>query len=80
MHQMQSVSMCRISVKYQYTIRALCAYAHVFSETTGCGRILACALIRTNMVYIMMFMQTISMIKVPYVNEIFKSMVTLSSG
>ena len=30
-----AVLLCRISVKYQYSIRAVCAYAYVFSEKTG---------------------------------------------
>ena len=30
-----AVSMCRISVKYQYTIRAVCAYAYVFLKDRG---------------------------------------------
>ena len=43
--------MCRIDVKYQYAIRAVCAYACVFLKRPGCALIGACALIRTNMLY-----------------------------
>ena len=38
--------MCRISVKYQYTIQAVCAYAYVFQKIPGNAHIGACALIR----------------------------------
>ena len=44
------VLMCRIDVKYQYNIRAVCAYALVFRKRPGCALIGACALIRTNTV------------------------------
>ena len=46
-----AVLMCRIGVKYLYTIRAVCAYAYVFRKRPGCALIGACALIRTIMVY-----------------------------
>ena len=42
--------MCRISVKYQYTIQAVCAYAYDFQKIPGCALNEACALIRTNTV------------------------------
>ena len=42
--------MCRMGVKYQYTIQAVCAYAYVFWKRPGCALIGACAPIRTNMV------------------------------
>ena len=42
--------MCRIDVKYQYTIRAMCTYARVFRKRPGCALIGPCALIRTNTV------------------------------
>ena len=42
--------MCRIDVKYQYTIQAVCAYAHVFLKQLGCALIGACALTRRNMI------------------------------
>ena len=45
-----AVLMCRIGVKYQHTIRAVCAYARVFQNQRGCALIGACALIRTNTV------------------------------
>ena len=44
------VLMCRIGVKYQYTIRAVCAHAYVFQKRPGCALIGGCALIRTNTV------------------------------
>ena len=44
------VFLCRIGVKYQYTIRVVCAYARVFRKRPGCALIGACALIRTNTV------------------------------
>ena len=50
-----AVLMCRISVKYQYTIQAVCAYAYVFQKILGCALIGACALIRTNTVLLMYF-------------------------
>ena len=46
-----AVLMCRISVKYQYTIQAVCAFAYVFQKIPGCALIGACALIRTNTVF-----------------------------
>ena len=45
-----AVLMCRIGVKYQYTIRVVCAYAYVFPKRPGCALIGACVLIRTNTV------------------------------
>ena len=45
-----AVLVCRIDVKYQYTIRAVCAYAGVFRKRPGCALIGAFALIRTNTV------------------------------
>ena len=46
----KSILLRRIDVKYQYTIRAVCAYAHDFQKRTGCALIGACLLIRTNTV------------------------------
>ena len=46
-----AVLMCRISVKYQYTIQAVCAFAYVFQKIPGCALIGACALIRKNTVF-----------------------------
>ena len=43
-----AVLMYRIDVKYQYTIRAVCAYARVFQKRPACALIGACALIKTN--------------------------------
>ena len=40
-----------IGVKYQYACRALCAYAYDFQNQQMCALIGACALIRTNTVY-----------------------------
>ena len=45
-----AVLVCRICVKYRYTIRAVCAYACVFRKRPGCALIGACALIRMNTV------------------------------
>ena len=45
-----AVLMCRIDVKYQYTIRAVCAYAHVLRKRPECALTGACALIRMNTV------------------------------
>ena len=45
------VLMCRISVKYQFTIQAVCAYSYVFFFRKYRGALIgACALIRTNTV------------------------------
>ena len=56
-----AVLMCIISVKYQYTIQAVCAYAYStffrkyrgvrILKIPGCAHIGACALIRTNTVF-----------------------------
>ena len=45
-----AVLICRIGVKYQYTIQAVCGYAYVFRKRPGCALIGACALIKTNTV------------------------------
>ena len=45
-----AVLMCRICIKYQSTIRAVCTYARVFRKRPGCPLIGACALLRTNTV------------------------------
>ena len=46
-----AVLMCGISVKYQYTIRVMCAHAYVLRKRPRCALIGAYALIRTNTVY-----------------------------
>ena len=48
---LNTVLICKIGLKYQYTFCALCAYAHVFRKRPGCGLIGACAIIRTKTVF-----------------------------
>ena len=48
-----AVLMCRIGVKYQYTIQAVRAYARVFRKQSCCALIRACLLIRTTMVLLL---------------------------
>ena len=56
-----AVFLCRIGVKYHYTIRVVCAYAIVFRKRPGCALIGACALIRTNTVVVLVSSLTVEM-------------------
>ena len=42
----------QIGEKYKYAGRAVCAYVHAFRKRPGCALIGACALIRTNTVFL----------------------------
>ena len=52
--------MCKIGTKYQYCSRVVCACAQLFQKQPGCALIGACALIRTNTVYIVLYKYFVS--------------------
>ena len=53
------VFLCRICVKYHYTIRVVCAYA--LRKRPRCALIGACALIRTNTIVVLVSSLTVEM-------------------
>ena len=59
-------SLCSIGVKYQHTIGAVCAYAHVVRKRPGCALIGACAPIRTNTVVIIIVIPSNSTFQILY--------------